>query len=250
LHLPDGAKRHNLQNLKKLRDLALDHGTRWYEHARGFFGRDAPDGSLYLVTGCDKSSSWGTVSFSDIAEENGFSLMFTSAGIGEAEATCRSSWVNQSPATVRTGPGDCSDKQNQCVFIRGFKISVRDSPLAAKLLGSVKLTSMPASKSSKNLSIYDSLRRRGSGSSPGNRSSGSSSNSQKSPTESDLDFDSDVSSISDGIFDDEMPLDYETSDDGISTDFFPARSEVSPLHPIRITAAHLTMHPSCSHITL
>jgi hypothetical protein len=178
------------------------------------------------VTGCDKSKSWGIASFSDASEDSGFSLKFTTAPVGDVDATYHSSWDNHSPATVRIGPDSCSSKPNQCVFVRGFKIAVRESPLAARLFGTVKLTSTPNAKSPKNPGGYSSFRRNGSRSSLENHSRVSSPSSQESPSISDLDSDSDESSDDDGIFDDDIIQDDESTNDGISIDSFPDRSEV------------------------
>jgi len=178
------------------------------------------------VTGCDKSKSWGIASFSDASEDSGFSLKFTTAPVGDVDATYHSSWDNHSPATVRIGPDSCSSKPNQCVFVRGFKIAVRESPLAARLFGTVKLTSTPNAKSPKNPGGYSSFRRNGSRSSLENQSRVSSPSSQESPSISDLDSDSDESSDDDGIFDDDIIQDDESTNDGISIDSFPDRSEV------------------------
>jgi len=166
------------------------------------------------VTGCDKSKSWGIASFSDASEDGGFSLKFTTAPVGDVDATYRSSWENHSPATVRIGPNGCNSKPNQCVFVRGFKIAVRESPLATRLFGTVKLTSMPNAKSPKNPEGYSSFRRNGSRSSLENHSRVSCPSSQESPSDDDR------------IFDDEIVQGYESTNDGVSIDSFPDRLEV------------------------
>jgi hypothetical protein len=222
LHLPDGANRHNLRNLRKFRELALDHGASWYKHAREYFGRDAPSGSLCLVTGCDKSSSWAIASFSDVSEDSGISLKFTTAPVGDLTAAYRSSWDNHSPAIVRTIDGS-RDKQNQCVFIRGFRIALRESPIVAKILGTVKLTSTPDSKSPKSPGGHISSRRSGPQSALGGQTGGSNSGSHEQPNESDSYFEP-SESPDDEFFDLEILQELEITP---HVELFPSRPKVS-----------------------
>jgi len=144
LTLPEGAASQDLRNLAKFRRHALKHTASWYEFVNGTLGREAPNGSLYLVTGCDKSTTWGIASVSCASETNALSLKFTVAQIAEASATYTYSWETYCPATVRTGPEPCENTdqpQNQCVFLRGFKLAVREGAMAA-FKGAMKLSSI------------------------------------------------------------------------------------------------------------
>ncbi|KAF8890334.1 hypothetical protein CPB85DRAFT_1231169, partial [Mucidula mucida] len=60
LMLPDGAHRYVAKNRSIYEKYASENGIAWYQYANGTLGRGAPNGSLYLVTGCDKCRSWGT----------------------------------------------------------------------------------------------------------------------------------------------------------------------------------------------
>jgi hypothetical protein len=104
LTLPEGAASQDLRNLAKFRRHALKNTASWYEFVNGTLGREAPNGSLYLVTGCDKSTTWGTASVSCASETNASSLKFTVAQIAEANATYTYLWETYCPATVCTGP--------------------------------------------------------------------------------------------------------------------------------------------------
>src|ERR1700733_1380950 len=144
LALPEGAGRQNLRNLTKFRRHAIQNTLRWYQFVNSTLGREAPNGSLYLVTGCDKSTTWGIASVSGASGSSSLSLKAVAAQIAEARVSYSYSWETHSPATVRVGPDLCDgldQLQNQCVFLRGFKMSVREGPMAA-LIGAAKLSSI------------------------------------------------------------------------------------------------------------
>ena len=150
LALPDGASRHDLRNKVKFLQYAQANAMHWYQFANGRLGREAANGSLYLVTGCDKSTTWAAGSHSSASESNDLSFKFTIAKVGELGAAFNYSWDTDSSTTVRTGPEISNTQeeiQNQCNFIRGFRVSVREGARAA-LMGSAKLSSILHSKSS------------------------------------------------------------------------------------------------------
>jgi hypothetical protein len=66
-------------------------------------------------------------------------LRFTAAQLLEANAEYSYSWETFCPATVRIGPSGQLSTQNQCIFLRGFKLTLREGPMAA-LKGSAKAT--------------------------------------------------------------------------------------------------------------
>lgn len=144
LTLPEGASRQDLLCVNKFRRHAIENTIHWYEFVNGVLGREAPNGSLYLVTGCDKSTTWGIASVARVTEANALSLKFTAARFIEANAECTYSWETYCPATVRIGPDLHSGParlQNQCNFLRGFKLTVREGPMAA-LKGHTKVSSI------------------------------------------------------------------------------------------------------------
>lgn len=69
LILPDGACCEDLRDKKVFYDQAMEHGISWYEYANITHRCMAENGSLYLVTGTDKTTSW--VSLHSLALQEG-----------------------------------------------------------------------------------------------------------------------------------------------------------------------------------
>ncbi|KAJ7708866.1 hypothetical protein B0H17DRAFT_971465, partial [Mycena rosella] len=63
LVLPHGAQLEKLENLDNVRQYAAQNAESWYRYINGARGRGLGNGSLYLVTGCEKTQSWGMASF-------------------------------------------------------------------------------------------------------------------------------------------------------------------------------------------
>ncbi|KZP33720.1 hypothetical protein FIBSPDRAFT_673129, partial [Athelia psychrophila] len=117
----DGASSVDYRGLKELRSYAMRNAESWYEFVNDDLGLGAPIGSLCLVTGCDKSTTWR------IASVSRGSLSNTIASV-QAGVSYSFSWETDCPAFVRAGPdlgGDDPLPQNQCLFVRGLKIKVR-----------------------------------------------------------------------------------------------------------------------------
>jgi hypothetical protein len=149
LVLPKGGESWDLESVGKLRDHALLHAYSWYRHVNVTLRRMAPTGSLYVVTGCDKAITWGVASFSSSLSGSGISFKVSAAQVTELGASYECSWERHSPAMVRVGPdfysGGQQQPRNQCVFIRGFKISIQEG-LRAKLTKPVKLMNIVGAK--------------------------------------------------------------------------------------------------------
>lgn len=131
LTLPDGASRENLRNLTSFQEYASRNAINWYVYANGTRGCQAKNGSIYLVTGCDKGKSWGVAAFSNVTGRDRFSLQFTApqAMIGQPDRLY--SWQGSSLAKTRAGPmpvdyleGTHDRAQNQCLFLRGFRVAL------------------------------------------------------------------------------------------------------------------------------
>lgn len=156
LFLPEGGSRSNLLNQKIFVEQALKHGLSWYECANRTRRQKVENGSLFLVTGCDKTASWGIASFTGNSEGRTVSLRFvaTRGDAGQTPYTWETEYpgpaFNHCSPASRTQDIQKNDnnfgfrerkptgKENQCVFIRGFRIS-RTAGFAA-LRGRVKLT--------------------------------------------------------------------------------------------------------------
>jgi hypothetical protein len=163
LHLPEGAAR--LTSPAELfRDVALRGAKSWYKFVNVALHRGVPNGALYLVTGCDKTRSWMVGSFSDTSSDCQASFKLNAAGCGGGRASYSYSWETSSPAVYRTGPptsvdshdilnrhgaaisrddeifqSDAPGGQNQCVFLRGYRLMLRMHPVTSMLGVSTKV---------------------------------------------------------------------------------------------------------------
>ena len=64
LVLPEGADQHDLCNLQPFERNALRYAKSWYKFARTKLGRTRISAnSLYLITGCHKTSSWSLAAY-------------------------------------------------------------------------------------------------------------------------------------------------------------------------------------------
>ncbi|PBK82571.1 hypothetical protein ARMGADRAFT_975532, partial [Armillaria gallica] len=61
LCLPNSAAKYEMLNKKAIKEYAIANGADWYTYvnSRDYLAREASNGTLYLVTGCDKTDSWG-----------------------------------------------------------------------------------------------------------------------------------------------------------------------------------------------
>jgi hypothetical protein len=160
LHLPNGASRLTcLSNL--LRSYAMTHALSWYTFAVNNLHRSIPNGSLYLITGTDKTSSWMVGAFSGAPAEDQVSLRLRPAGAHEGTTSYSYFWATASAPVYRTGPGnniisrsnqrdlddirqddalfqsDAPDEQNQCVFVRGYRMMLNYTLTASAGIQSV-----------------------------------------------------------------------------------------------------------------
>lgn len=121
LVLPDGASREDLHEYMKqdfYNRLTDEIVLQWLEFAR------AP--SIVLVTGWAKSRSWAVAAVSNSSKDRSMSLKFSAVkASGGFFASFR--WESSSPGHVRAGPSTPSVTDNQCIFLRGFRLSSRKS---------------------------------------------------------------------------------------------------------------------------
>jgi hypothetical protein len=141
LSLPDGSYKEDCRILAQFRKYATDNVESWYRFANGTLGREAENGSIYLVTGCDKTKSWGVASFSNVS--GNFALNFTASPTEDTY-----SWEEAGFATINSGPvpieylhGSQERPSNQCTFIRGFMPSLSPG-LWASLWGQTAVVSV------------------------------------------------------------------------------------------------------------
>ncbi|KAJ7753330.1 hypothetical protein DFH07DRAFT_511384 [Mycena maculata] len=139
LLLPDGASRWDLRSSLDFLDYALKHGQSWYAFVRGDLRRLVGDGDLYLVTGVTKSTSWSVAVDENQSGDGNLSLKLKATPVGNAGTSWAWEWEGASSSKnsgPRRRPGEESWRDNQTVFIRGFKVALRSFPLrrAAKVL--------------------------------------------------------------------------------------------------------------------
>ena len=147
LVLPKGGSRVDLRKRGLFFNYAAYHGMEWYQFVNGRLARQVRNGSLYLVTGCDKSPAWGVASYSDPSGNTAASLKFKVVDPATDGAAPVYSWEDYNSITVRTGrqqvesngvapqPNEARANPtfNQCAFIRGYRISVQPRVLAILL---------------------------------------------------------------------------------------------------------------------
>lgn len=102
------------------------------------------NGSIYLVTRCDKSVTWAAGSHSSTSESNSLSFGFSVTEYTELGAARSYSMEKDSALTFRKGPQLSKTEEtlaphNQCNFMRGYKVSVRSG--IRRLKGPTKLES-------------------------------------------------------------------------------------------------------------
>jgi hypothetical protein len=130
LYLPHGADREDTDGIRSYKEYAIQHGDSWYKFVNEELKSDARNGSLYLVTGCDKSGSWALGAGSP---RQGSSFKFAiqgSSAVVPASVTAdfHVAWTNTSGIEGRHHPSSMKhtvDVKNQCVFVRGISIAIR-----------------------------------------------------------------------------------------------------------------------------
>ncbi|KAJ7707393.1 hypothetical protein B0H17DRAFT_1000475, partial [Mycena rosella] len=139
LVLPHGGHLEKLENLEHVRRYAAEHAESWYSYINGARGRGLPNGSLYLVTGCEKSQSWGMASFNNVREE--FQLTYKPTP-GTDSSPYNYHWrgihARKNPTHHKTYDPQSGGRLNQTTFIHGLSISLATG-IWGRLFGNVKI---------------------------------------------------------------------------------------------------------------
>jgi hypothetical protein len=154
LHLPNGASRLACRP-ELFKEHAIKHGSNWYRFAKQKLHCEIPNGGLYLITGTDKTDSWMVGAFSQESSEGELLLSLGATEVAEGTVSYTYLWVPPGSATHRTGPyidqddsanpedmdaierdnvlfrNDAPGDQNQCPFVRGYRISLQKSVWAS-----------------------------------------------------------------------------------------------------------------------
>jgi hypothetical protein len=118
LILPDGASKEDLHEYVKedfYNRLTDDVVLQWLDFTK--------TSSLSLVTGCVKTRSWGVAI---VSTNESTPLTFSAVKTGN-ELSGLYRWEGGIPEHSRTGPSTPGDSENQCVFLRAFKMTSRRS---------------------------------------------------------------------------------------------------------------------------
>ncbi|PBK66030.1 hypothetical protein ARMSODRAFT_960481, partial [Armillaria solidipes] len=138
LVLPDGAERYDSEQPSLFEEYAIANAHSWYKYYNGLEqGWNLANGSLYLVTGCDKCHCWGNACYSRRTESRSGSLRFSATRDSGRNGTSHCGWEGQTDGSIRhqshqrdASPGATA---NQTVFMRGYSISVRTQPMSRAL---------------------------------------------------------------------------------------------------------------------
>ncbi|KAJ7055078.1 hypothetical protein C8F01DRAFT_994832 [Mycena amicta] len=123
LALPYGSRQQRLQNTKAMKQLAIQNAESWYEYVNQQRGRDLINGGLYLITGCEKSSSGGMATFQNIS--NNFDISFTPRPDGDGHTTPYHFFgLGEHPAQTHIFSSGEDRTQSHTVFLYGFSISL------------------------------------------------------------------------------------------------------------------------------
>ena len=140
LTMPEGAYSEDLSNFSRLRQYIATHAEDWYKFVNGPRGREAQNGDLHVVVGCDKTTSWGMATFADssLSQETKFRLKFSALGEQQSQRNAGNKymWEHSGVAEVRVGPGrgeneelgetDSNRLRNQSLFLRTLNVTLSE----------------------------------------------------------------------------------------------------------------------------
>ena len=131
LVLPHGADRYEVKAYQDYEEYASKHGEAWYRFVNQTQRRGARNNSLYLVTGCDKSRSWGLAAGSQL-QEHTVEFKFKGGSLAQGTVGFHASWTTVDGLESRKYPLSITDttaRMNQCVFARGLVIGINKNIL-------------------------------------------------------------------------------------------------------------------------
>jgi len=171
LTMPEGAFSYDLENIPAFRNYVAANVQKWYQFVNGVRGREAKNGDIRLVIGCDKTTSWGMAALTNVTQHKVSQLKFKATENSSAKSTRPPyTWDYSGMAEVRVGPDikevnalrnnddpfdatPPSDEEfsNQCLFIRTLNATLNDEAWKA-LNDNLGLTNvLNSSPSSRNI---------------------------------------------------------------------------------------------------
>jgi len=141
--MPQGAYHEDLRNIRRFREYAFIHAESWYQYANGPCGREIDNEELHVVTGCDKTTSWGIATYlhdqSKRPEDNVSLLRFNPVGNerrGRHSSHTTYEWDYDGVGESKSGPEEDElmnlgvngsvPPRNQCTFIRSLTLALGD----------------------------------------------------------------------------------------------------------------------------
>jgi hypothetical protein len=140
--MPEGVYSEDLNNFSRLGRYIAIHAEDWYKFVNGPRGREAQNGDLRVVVGCDKTTSWGMATFSNssLSQETNFRLKFSVLGEQQSKRNAGNKYMWEhsgvASAEVRIGPGRGENEelgetnsnrlQNQCLFLRTLNVTLSE----------------------------------------------------------------------------------------------------------------------------
>ncbi|KAF9546375.1 hypothetical protein CPC08DRAFT_379004 [Agrocybe pediades] len=97
LTMPNGARSEDVIGTRRLRGYIAEHIESWYKFIVGVRDCDAENGDILLVTGCDKTDSWGVATF--VKSSEAVKLRFQ-----PVESSHSYKWEYSGSFDARTGP--------------------------------------------------------------------------------------------------------------------------------------------------
>jgi len=143
LAMPQGAYEEDLKNIRKFREYAFIHVKSWYLYVKWHLGIEVGNRRLHLVTGCDKTTSWGIATYSHpqskCPEDNMSLLRFNPVGNerqGRHSSYTTYEWDYEGVGEAKSGPEEdeltnlgvdsSNPPRNQCTFIRSLTLALGD----------------------------------------------------------------------------------------------------------------------------
>lgn len=132
LAMPQGAQAQDVANVSIFRRYLSRNAENWYRYVNNVRGREASNGDVRLVIGCDKASSWGVATFSNLTKRN-CSLKFRTSS--ETELGQKYVWDCSGMVEARAGPDPQEMEMltvqsgallNQCLFVRTLDATLHD----------------------------------------------------------------------------------------------------------------------------
>ena len=151
LTMPEGAISIDLENDVAFNNYLKANVQKWYEFVRKVCGQNVPNGQIWLVIGCNKTTAWGIATVSGMSQQTTSKLKFKTLDTASSSATTYT-WECSGMVEVRVGPDkheiealrNCDDDghplkpnttlRNKCLFVRTMTATLSNNDWA-KLMG-------------------------------------------------------------------------------------------------------------------